>query len=162
MSDKMRWRYGETNPVVAEVDSTTVIEIGDLLYLDGDDAKPAHMRLDETDEESNQQMFARNFLGVAMQRSRGGETAPIRVATTGVFEFDCPSTTFELGNFVGAKEDATGTALFNQQVTKVIKGRYAIGRVVKRSQTASTQVLAEIRSTVITGGIEGGCIAAFS
>ena len=41
MSDKMRWRYGETNPVVAEVDSTTVIEIGDLLYLDGDDVKPA-------------------------------------------------------------------------------------------------------------------------
>ena len=37
-----------------------------------------------------------------MQRSRSGETAPIRVATTGVFEFDCASGTFELGDMVGA------------------------------------------------------------
>ena len=29
MSDKMRWRYGDTNPVVAAVDSATVIEIGE-------------------------------------------------------------------------------------------------------------------------------------
>ncbi len=31
MTDKMRWRYGDTNPVVAPVDSATVIEIGDLV-----------------------------------------------------------------------------------------------------------------------------------
>ena len=60
-----------------------------------------------------------NFLGVAMQRSRSGETAPIRVATTGVFEFDCPSGTFELGDMVGADENAAGNALLNQQVAKV-------------------------------------------
>ena len=41
MADTMRWRYGDTNPVVAPVDSATVIEIGDLVYLDTDDAKPA-------------------------------------------------------------------------------------------------------------------------
>lgn len=32
MSDKMRWRYGDTNPVVAAIDAATVIEIGDLVY----------------------------------------------------------------------------------------------------------------------------------
>ena len=41
MTDKMRWRYGDTNPVVAAVDAATVIEIGDLLWQDTDDAKPA-------------------------------------------------------------------------------------------------------------------------
>ena len=54
-----------------------------------------------------------------MQRSRSGETAPIRVATTGVFEFDCPSGTFELGDLVGADENAAGNGLLNQQVAKV-------------------------------------------
>ena len=38
--DKMRWRYGDTNPVVAAVRADTKIEIGDLLYLDGSHAKP--------------------------------------------------------------------------------------------------------------------------
>ena len=41
VNDRMRWRYGDTNPVVAAVDLETVIEIGDLLWLDGDNAKPA-------------------------------------------------------------------------------------------------------------------------
>jgi hypothetical protein len=41
MGDKMRWRYGDTNPVMAAVDAATVIEIGDLMWLDTDDAKPA-------------------------------------------------------------------------------------------------------------------------
>ena len=67
-----------------------------------------------------------------MQRSRSGETAPIRVATTGVFEFDCPSGTFELGDLVGADENAAGDALLNQQVAKVAASQYAIGRVAKR------------------------------
>ena len=90
-----------------------------------------------------------------MQRSRSGETAPIRVATTGVFEFDCASGTFELGDLVGADENAAGTALLNQQVAKVAASHYAIGRVAKRQAAATTSVLVDIRSTVMTGGVEG-------
>jgi hypothetical protein len=155
MSDKMRWRYGDTNPVVAAVDSATVIEIGDLVYQDTDDAKPASSQADQGSETANQELFADNFLGVAMQRSRAGDTAPIRVATTGVFEFDCPSATFELGDFVGADENAGGTALLTQQVAKVTAAGAAIGRVAKRAADAATSVLVDIRSTVMTGGVEG-------
>jgi hypothetical protein len=90
-----------------------------------------------------------------MQRSRGGDTAPIRVATTGVFEFDCPSGTFELGDLIGADENSAGIALLNQTVAKVSASRYAIGRVAKRQPTAGTAVLVDIRSTVMTGGVEG-------
>jgi hypothetical protein len=156
MSDKMRWRYGDTNPVVAAVDSATVIEIGDMLWLDTDDAKPASSRTDQGTEASNQDKMADTFLGVAMQRSRNGDTAPIRVATTGVFEFDCPSGVSELGDLIGADENSAGNALLNQTVTKVSASRYAIGRVAKRQSTASTSVLVDIRSTVMTGGVEGG------
>ena len=155
MSDKMRWRYGDTNPVVAAVDSATVIEIGDLLWQDTDDAKPASDQADQGDLWLNQEAFAEKFLGVAMQRSRSGETTPVRVATTGVFEFDCPSTTFELGDMIGANENAGGDALLDQQAAKVDYSRYAIGRAAKREASATTSVLVDVRSTVMTGGVEG-------
>ncbi len=155
MSDKMRWRYGDTNPVVAAVDSSTEIEIGDLVYQDSDDAKPASAQADQGSETANQELLADNFLGVAMQRSRSGDTNPIRVAATGVFEFDCPSGTFELGDLIGADENAGGDGLLDQQVAKVAASQYAIGRVAKRVSAAATSVLVDVCSTVMTGGVEG-------
>jgi hypothetical protein len=170
MSDKMRWRYGQTNPVVSAVDSATVIEMGDLLYQDkhelGASAKPGSMQVDTgpRSHHAKQMEFADNFLGVAMQRSRSGDMNPVRVATTGVFEFDCPSGTFELGDLVGScwgyapqdpPNDSKGTQLLNQEVDSVSSSKYAIGRVAKREATAATTVLIDIRSTVMTGGIEG-------
>jgi hypothetical protein len=156
MSDKMRWRYGDTNPVVAAVDSATVIEIGDLVMQDTDDAKPASMFAWGANLAATQDAFDDKFLGVAMQRSRAGETAPIRVATTGVFEFDCPSGTFELGDMVGVNANTGGNGLTNQQVAKVTLSKNAVGRVAKRQASAATSVLVDIRSTVMTGGVEGG------
>ena len=156
MSDKMRWRYGDTNPVVASVDSATVIEIGDLVMQDTDDAKPASVFPWTTNLATTQDAFDDKFLGVAMQRSRAGDTAPIRVATTGVFEFDCPSGTFELGDLMGVNVNAGGNGLTNQQVAKVTLSKYAVGRVAKRQFSAGTSVLIDIRSTVMTGGVEGG------
>ena len=141
--------------MVAAVDSDTVIEIGDLVLLNTDDAKPASMLVDHGTKAANQAAFAAAFLGVAMQRSRSGETAPIRVATTGVFEFDCASGTFELGDMVGLDENAAGNALLNQQVAKVTVSQDAVARVAKRQPTAGTSVLIDIRSTVMTGGVNG-------
>jgi hypothetical protein len=155
MSDKMRWRYGDTNPVVAAVDSATVIEIGDLLWSDTDDAKPASIQADQGTETDNQDMVADKFLGVAMQRSVDGDTTPIRVATTGVFEFDCPSGTFELGELIGIDEATGGTALLNQQVDAVAASTYAIARTARREPVATTSVLVSILSTIMAGGIEG-------
>ena len=153
MTDKMRWRYGDNNPVMAAVDSETVIEIGDLVYQDTDDAKPASTLSNEQGGESAKKRFADAFLGVAIQRSRSGDTDPIRVATTGVFELDCPSGTFELGDLVGAGENSVGMALLNQQVAKVSAAKYAIGRVARRETGATKTVLVDIRSTVMTGGV---------
>jgi hypothetical protein len=82
------------------VDSATVIEIGDMVWLDTDDAKPAASQSDQGTESANQQLLHDVFAGVAMQASRAGDTQPIRVATTGVFEFDCLSTTLEVGDLM--------------------------------------------------------------
>lgn len=154
MSDKMRWRYGDTNPVVAAVAAETAIEIGDLLWQDTDRAKPASDLPDAGTDQQNQEVFADRFLGVAMQRSRAGDADPVRVATTGVFEFDCPATDFELGDLVGPDGNAESSGLFNQRVEKVAAPQYAVGRCAKRG-AGLTSVLVDVRSTVMTGGIEG-------
>ena len=156
MNDKMRWRHGDTNPVIAAVDSATVIEIGDLVYQDVDDAKPASSQADQGSETANQELLADNFLGVAMQRSRSGDTDPIRVSTTGVFEFDCPVGTFELGDLVSVhgtnrSGGPSNNRLLPQQVSRVDTSKYAIGRVHKREPEVVTSVLVVIRSTVMFG-----------
>ena len=156
MSDKMRWRYGDTNPVVAAVSSATVIEIGDLLWQDVDNAKPASALANQGNKAANQEAFASKFLGVAMQRSRTGDTAPVRVATTGVFEMDCADGTFELGDLLGPDGNAAQDGLVNQQVAKVAASRAAVGRVARRAPTATSSVLVDVRSTIMTGGVIGG------
>jgi len=155
MSDRMRWRYGDTNPVVAAVQSATVIEIGDLVWLDEHLARPASNLPHQANEAADQALLADKFLGVAMQRSRAGDTTPIRVATTGVFEFECPSMSLELGDLMGADGNATADGLLDQQVDKVAAAANAIGRVAKREGNLATSACIAIVSTVMCGGVEG-------
>jgi hypothetical protein len=154
MSNTMRWRYGDTSPVQMPVDSATVIEIGDMLYLDVDDAKPAGGQADQGTKNANQQLFHDNFSGVAMQASRAGDTQPIRVATAGVFEFDCVSTTLEVGDLIGPDENVAGTALLNGTVMKVTNANAAIGRCAKRLNPAGTRCLVDVVSAVLKGGTQ--------
>lgn len=152
MANQMRWRYGETNPVMVPVDSATVIEIGDLLYLDTDDAKPASSQSDEGSLALNQEALHDNFVGVAMQASASGADRSIRVATTGVFELDCAAATFEVGDLVGAVENGGGTALEDQKGVGVATPNLAIGRCAKRENPAATSVYVDVVSTVLRGG----------
>lgn len=152
MANTMRWRYGDTSPVMLPVDSATVIEIGDIVYLDVDDAKPASAQGDLGTELGNQQAFHDVFIGVAMQASPSGSTQPIRVATTGVFEFDCLSTTLEVGDMMAPDEHSGGTSLLTQTVVKVASINAAVGRCAKRLNPAGTRALVDIVSTVFKGG----------
>jgi hypothetical protein len=149
MGNKMRWKYGDTNPVVAPVDSAVAVEIGDLLYWDTDDAKPATSQADQGSEAANQILFAANFLGVAMQAKAAGAAGTIRVATAGVFEFDSPSATHELAAFFGASENAGGDALLDQQIEIVTTADKAIGRVARRDSAATTTGMVQIGSPVM-------------
>ncbi|HEX5472891.1 MAG TPA: hypothetical protein VFW73_13450 [Lacipirellulaceae bacterium] len=154
MANTMRWRYGDTCPVMLPVDSATVIEIGDLVYLDTDDAKPAGSLPDQGTKTTNQQLFHDVFAGVAMQASPSGDTQPIRVATTGVFEFECASTTLEVGSMMGPDENVAGTALLNDTVISVTNANAAIGRCAKRLNPAGTHVLVDIVSSMLKGGAQ--------
>jgi len=155
MSNQMRWRYGDTAPVVFQVASDTVIEIGDLVYLDSDEVKPAGDQADQLTASANQELFHDNFAGVAMQASPAGDAEPIRVATRGVFDFDAASGAYEIGDYLGADEVAAGDALENQKVTDVSGPNLAVGRCVRRTASAAASVLVEIVSTVLHGGPQG-------
>ncbi len=152
MANSMRWRYGDTKPVVHSVGTTTVLEIGDLLYFDGNDVKRASSQVDQASEAGNQEVFHDNFAGVTMQASRDGDTQPVRVATAGVFEFDTLSDTYEVGDLIGVDEAASGTVLEDQVVTAVATANLAIGRCAKTVNPAGSKVLVEIVSTVSHGG----------
>lgn len=147
-----RYCHGETQPRFAAVDSATEIQVGDLVYLDTDDAKPASTSgLWSSNLATTQEAFHDKFLGVSDSRSLDGETRDIRVNTSGVFEFDCAAATFELGDLVGPAK-ASGNALESQKVVKVAGAQLAIGRVAKRYGSNTTRVEVEIISSVMRGG----------
>src|SRR5262245_55801682 len=132
MANSMRWRYGDTNSVMVPVMEASLVEIGDLVYLASGVGKPAGELADLGTKAANQEAFHDNFVGVAMQSSPAGSSEPIRVATSGVFELDCLSTTAEIGDLFGVDEDGTGTELLSQTVTKVATANLAVGRCAKR------------------------------
>jgi hypothetical protein len=122
------------------------IEVGDLMYQAVDDARPASSQADALSETANQALFARNFIGISTgQRLAADATAGvIRVQVAGLKELTCTSATFEIGDYVGADEAASGTALEDQSVKKVTNPDHAIGRVVARYASATTKVWVEL------------------
>ena len=153
MANVMRWRYGDTNPVMLAVDSATVIEIGDLVYFDTDDAKPAGSASYGANLAAAQETFHDKFAGVAMQASAAGETASIRVATSGVFEFPQAAATVQVGTRIGVDDNAMADALLDQQVIAVAAGNpeRAIGRCARLASSAAN-VLVSIQSTLMNDG----------
>ncbi len=148
MTDTYRLRHDDVTRFAAAVDTDTVIEIGDLVYFDSNELKPAIMLGDQASEQANQALLAASFAGVAMQASPAGMTDPVRVAADGVFQFNCPSGTWEIGDLVGASENSGGDGLLAQQVEPVSRPENAIGYVAQREAGAVTTVKVRLLSRV--------------
>lgn len=153
MADNFRYRRGETSPVLAPVASGTVLAVGDLVYKNvSGQAAPAASQATQGSAAAAQALFHDNFLGVASQASANGDTADVRVATEGEFEFACAAATFQLGDLVGPA--ASNGDLSNQTVVAVADAGLAIGRVAKHYGTNTTRVLVRIVSSVMGGGVQ--------
>ncbi len=120
MMNKLRFRSGQVHLRKVRVDSATVIEAGDLVWLDTDDAKPASAFTWTTNLATTQGNFAAKFLGVAHQPSASGETAPISidVSSDSVYEFDVASAAYELGAPLGPDEGSS--ALQNKKLEAAV------------------------------------------
>ena len=140
----MRWRYGDTNPVMAKP-GDILIEIGDLVFVTDDFIVPTmDYGAGRIDSDDAAQILKEKFLGVSMQQSRPGDLQPIRIATTGVFEFECEHKAYELGDLM--------RPCTNQEMASTTDIKAAIARVARFDKTSS--VLVDIVSTVMKGGVQ--------
>lgn len=145
MTSIHRFRHIDPQRVASyPVDSATVIEVGDLVYLEVDDVRPASGLTYGASLANAQGNFAKKYVGVAMTASANGETDPVQVARAGTFEFACAAGQFEVGDLVNADDNTGGTALEDQQVIAVGENGIGIGRVAKRYSANTTSVLIEI------------------
>lgn len=149
--NRLRFRSGQVELRRVRVDAGTVIEAGDLVWLDTDDAKPASAFAWTTNLATTQGNFAAKFLGVAHQQSRAGDTDPISVdvGPHSVYEFDCNSAAYELGALLGP--DESSSTLMNQQLEAVGSAAAAIARAAEFTTGAQTTLRVTLASAYATG-----------
>jgi len=163
----IRYLYGETNEILLPVATTKENECneianGDMIYfLTGAAptsssnqyiAKPVGALATASVGDRAKHYFA----GIAMSDSRDGDSADIRVATTGIFKIPCTAATFYPGYMAVFKTGAgTGSVDVDACTPTAESGVHldAIGRIVEKG-TLATSALVQIHSAVFTGSID--------
>jgi hypothetical protein len=137
MSNRLRFRSGQVELHKLRVDSDTVLEAGDRVFLATDDVKPASDFTWTTDLATTRGNFAAVFLGVCHQPSADGDTADVSIdlSPLAVYEFDAVSSTFEVGDMLAPAQNSS--ALHKQTLQKVASAAHAIGRTAEYKAAAS-------------------------
>ena len=150
MSNQLRLRSGQVQLHKLRVDSGTIIEAGDLVFLDTDDVKPASEFAWDTDLPTTQASFAAVFLGVAHQQSADGDTDDVSIDLSphAVYEFDVNSATYEVGDTLGP--DESSSTLMNQQLEAAV-GTSSIARAAEYKAAASTRLRVTLASAYHAG-----------
>ena len=151
MANRLRFRSGAVELHRLRVDSATVIEAGDMVYLDTDDVKPASSFTWDTDLPTTQAAFAAVFLGIAHQQSASGETDPISVdlSPNSVYEFNVNAATYEVGDVLGPDENSA--ALMDQQLEAVGSGSIGIARSAEYKAASSSMLRVQFASAFHPG-----------
>jgi hypothetical protein len=151
MANHLRFRSGPVQLIKAGVDADSVIEPGDLVYLDSGDARPASEFTWDTNLATTQAAFADVFLGVAHERSTAGDTAPISVDISphSVYEFDLDASTYALGDLLGP--DEASSSLMTQQLETVAAAARAVARIVELTTGTVSKARVTFASAFSTG-----------
>jgi len=127
--------YHDNLTGVYPVPASTAIAVGDALYWDvaNNVARPLALLADALTQPLNQRNAARFFIGFALdQRLAATATAgTMLVLHEGTVDAPCASTTWVVGDLVGAVEAASGIALENNVFAKVTADALAIGVCVE-------------------------------
>jgi p-aminobenzoyl-glutamate transporter AbgT len=141
--------YGPADQFTYAYDGSIEVPMGSLMFHDTNDAKPALSAADAGTYAQNKAAFAPLFAGVAVEAKAATSPAgTIQVAADGVYEFDCTSDTFEVGDFVAPADVGPGVGLNNTVLTKTSTANERIGYVVKREASAVTRVRVRLISRV--------------
>jgi len=151
MGNQLRFRSGEVQLHKLRVDSGTVLEAGDLVYLDTDDVKPASSFSWTSDLATTQSAFAASFLGVVHHQSADGDTDDVSVdmSPSAIYEFDVAAATYEVGDELGPDELAS--SLMDQQLEAVGTGTLAIARAAEYKAAAATTLRVTFASAFHVG-----------
>lgn len=136
----------DRNRVGMPFPASTAVAIGNACWWDDSAkvAKNASARTDLGAISRNQADFRALFLGIALDQRLSTETSTGNdsrrvLAVEGVFDCDCASATFEVGDLVGIDRSATPLN-YDSQVIAVTSAALAIGRVIQRVASAATKV----------------------
>lgn len=146
------------NVAYFDFDGSIEVNVGDLMYHDSDDVKPASSQADQGSAGANQDLFAPLFAGVAGDSRKSGDTQALTdflVWTDVIATYDCVSDTYEVGDYVTVTEVTAGTSLEDQKLEKTTDETRAIGRCVKRVGTAATRVKVRLISSVLPNSALG-------
>lgn len=151
MSNRLRFRSGQVHLAKVRVDSGTVLEAGDLVFLDSDDVKPAKSFPWTSNLATTQSAFAAAFLGVCHEQSADGDTAPVSVDLSpfSVYEFDVAAGAYEVGDDLAADENSSH--LMNQQLEAVSTGTLGIARSCEYRPSGATALRVTFASAFFTG-----------
>lgn len=123
---------------------------GDLMWLDTDDAKPAHDKAWDTNIATTQLAFGPVFLGVAKEGRSTTHPADtdFPVLRKCVAEYDQASATIALGARV-APAKQTGDLLESQKLVVTTVQAAAIGYVLRVYGSATTRIKVRLHSNVL-------------
>lgn len=151
----------DNNSIVVPVATGTAINVGDFVYINGSGQAVSAANFPWSGSLTNAQGgFAAADIGHCMQAKiastaqiYGNSTAnEIVISTCGVFEADCASTTWALGDFVGLAQDGANLALAPQKVAKVASSSLAIG-VCTKAGSSLTRCQFRLLSAVVPLGL---------
>lgn len=151
-----RYIRGNTNPTPVPIATAQAVALGDLVALTSGTLTRASDETWNTNLATTQAAFVTKFIGVSHQLKRAndvrvyGNSQDNRVVVgpgAAVYEFDCDSATFTVGQLVGPAKQ-TGNALEDRKVVAVSNATEAIGRVAEAG-TSVTKVKVQILSTLL-------------
>ena len=151
----IRYSFNTTNPVMAEVDTTSAIALGDLVAQVSGEAISATDFTWTTDLATTQANFTTAFLGLSGQtkladvaKIYGNSVAnQIRIDCSGIYEGDYTGSALVIGDYVGPSSAAS--VLLPQSLVKVATESLAIGRVVESlagNGTVKFQLLSKLNA----------------
>ena len=151
----IRYSFNTTNPVMAEVDTTSAIALGDLVAQVSGEVISAADFTWTTDLATTQGNFTTAFLGLSGQtkladvaKIYGNSVAnQIRIDCSGIYEGDYTGSALVIGDYVGPSSAAN--VLLPQSLVKVATASLAIGRVVESlagNGTVKFQLLSKLNA----------------
>lgn len=150
-----QFMYGDPVPKVVPIATAQAVADGDIVGMAAGTMVRAEDTAWNTDLATTQTAFALLFLGTSMQDKVVGtarvygnsEDNRIGVSVGGVWEFDCASASFAVGDLVGPAKQS-GNLLESQKVVAVATEALAIGRV-ERAVTSGVRVRVQLLSKLL-------------